>query len=210
MLWAVHSLSQMDYVELLSDFTAFSGASRQYWVPILTSLPISKYRHIGNIFLLPIPILPILKNVPICRYCRYRYWYRPIPTDNDVHIYHTHRIQPLTWFKVSFPWIVGFIPRKKYVTKSTSTKKCCTFSEYKTYPRIILRLCSQSDDVQTCNGFKWLEVTDLSCTMVAHIPERYESGHCWVTHCWRDLILTSHHCRYCPPSKVQKNAFTIV
>ncbi len=35
---------------LMSHFTAFSSASRQYWLPILTSLPISKYRHIGNIF----------------------------------------------------------------------------------------------------------------------------------------------------------------
>ncbi len=51
-------------------------------MPISTSadMPISKYRHIGNIFWLPLPILPILKNVPICRYFRYRYWYRPIPS----------------------------------------------------------------------------------------------------------------------------------
>ncbi len=49
-------------------------------VPILTLLPISQYRHIGNFFWLPIPILPVLKNVPICRYFRCRYWYRPIPS----------------------------------------------------------------------------------------------------------------------------------
>ncbi len=30
--------------------------------------------------ILPISILPILKNVPICWYFRYRYQYRPIPT----------------------------------------------------------------------------------------------------------------------------------
>ncbi len=63
---------------------------------------------IGNFFCLPIPILPILKKVPICRYFRYRYWYRPIPTQILL-----KRISPREWRNqvwqilcvVSFHWI---------------------------------------------------------------------------------------------------------
>ena len=48
-------------------------------LPIPILLERAKYRHIGTIFGSPILILPILKNVRICRYFRYQYWYWPIP-----------------------------------------------------------------------------------------------------------------------------------